>query len=201
MPRTGTNRQHGLREEVLNIKLAELLSRSGLLSVPESILSEVAGRRLPDVAIGDYWGVRVILEGRIAERANVKDTLERDCLRRIEEGIAAIAIGIMYPPELRYSDWATLEQAMRTTTLRIKVFTEAGRGEWVDSDLEGLSAVLRRAYESLVHEDVVNAAVEELRQSIEVASRELSGSPGTAERLRDLLVIPRGQKVDQNDEQ
>jgi len=200
MPRTGVERQQGLREEVLNIKLAELLSRSGLISVPESILSEVAGRRLPDIAIGDYWGVRVVLEGRIADRANVQDTLERDCLKRIEEGIAAIAIGIIYPPNLRYSDWATLEQTLRTTTLRIKVFSEAGRGEWTDSDIEGLSAILRRAYESLVHEDVVNAAVEELRQSIEVASRELSSSPGTAERLRDLLVIPRRQRVDQNAE-
>jgi len=60
--------------------------------------------------------------------------------------------------------------------------------------------VLRRAYESLVHEDAINAAVEELRQSIEDASRQFSGSPGTAERLRNLLVIPRKQEVDENEE-
>jgi len=193
-------RSQGLREEVLNVKLAELLSRSGLLSVPESILSEDARRRLPDVIIGDYWGVRVVLEGRIADRPNVQVTLENDCLRRIEEGIAAIAIAVRYPRELRYSDWATLERKLRTVTFRIKVFSEVGAGEWIDSNLEGLSAVLRRAYESLVHEDIVNASVEELRQSIEVASRQLAGSPGTAGRLRNLLVVPRRQEVDQNDE-
>jgi len=198
--RRSADRPQGLREEVLNVKLAELLSRSGLLSVPESILSEDARRRLPDVAIGDYWGVRVVLEGRIADRPNVQVTLENDCLRRIEEGIAAIAIAVRYPRELRYSDWATLEQKLRTATFRIKVFSEVGAGEWIDSDLEGLSAVLRRAYESLVHEDIVNASVEELRQSIEVASRQLAGSPGTAGRLRNLLVVPRRQEVDQNDE-
>jgi len=201
MPKTGRNREPRLREEVLNIKLAELLSRSGLLSVPESILSEGIGRRSPDITIGDYWGVRVVLEGRIADQANVHNTLEADCLRRIEEGIAAIAIGIIYPPELRRAEWATLEQTLRKSTLRIKVFSEARIGEWVDSDLEGLSAVLRRAYESLVHEDIVNTAVEELRQSIEAASRDLSRSPGTAERLRNLLVMPYGKEVDQVDEQ
>lgn len=200
MSMTGVDENPRLREEVLNIKLAELLSRSGLLSVPESIISESAGRRLPDIIIGDYWGIRVVLEGRVADQANVERTLERDCLRRIEEGIATIAIGIVYPPELRYSAWATLEQTLQTITFRIKVFSEAERGEWIDSDLDGLSAVLRRAYESLVHEDAVNAAVEELRQSIEDASRQFSGSPGTAERLRNLLVIPRKQEVDENEE-
>jgi hypothetical protein len=189
-----------LREEVLNVKLAELLSRSGLLSVPESILVEEAGRRLPDVLIGDYWGVRVVLEGKVDDRANVKAALEADCIRRIEEGIASIVIGILYPSKLRNSDWANLEQVLLTTTLRIKVFSEAGRGDWADSNLDGLSAVLRRAYESLVQEDVVNSAVDELRQSIETASRQLSMSPGTEARLRELLVLPRRQEDERNDE-
>lgn len=191
----------GLREEVLNVKLAELLSRSGLLSVPESIVSVGTGRRMPDIAIGDYWGVRVVLEGRIADRANVERTLEQDCLRRIEEGIAAIAIGIIYPSELRHSAWATLEQTLQKVAFRIKIFSEAETGQWTNSDLDGLSEVLRRAYESLVHENAVDAAVEELRQSIEVASRQLSGSPGTAERLRSLLVVPRKREVDESEGQ
>ncbi len=189
-----------LREEVINVKLAELLSRSGLLSVPEAILIEEAGRRLPDVLIGDYWGVRVVLEGRFEDRANVKTTLEADCIRRIEEGIASIVIGILYPSKLRNSDWTNLEQVLLTITLRIKVFSEAEQGDWADSNLDGLSAILRRAYESLVQEDVVNLAVDELRQSIETASRQLSMSPGTEARLRELLVLPRRQEDEQNDE-
>jgi len=182
-----------LREEVLNVKLAELLSRSGLLSVPESILTEEARRRLPDVLIGNYWGVRVVLEGRTDNRANVKTTLETDCIRRIEEGIASIVIGILYPPELRNSDWANLDQIFLSTTFQIKVFSEAEQGDWINSNLDGLSATLRRAYESLVQEDVVNLAVEELQQSIETASRELAMSPGTERRLRELLVLPQRQ--------
>ena len=200
MSSTESNQNPGLREEVLNVKLAELLSRSGLLSVPESIVSQRAGRRLPDIAIGDYWGVRVVLEGRIADRANVEQTLEKDCLKRIEEGIAPIAIGVVYPSKLRHSAWATLEQTLRAATFRIKIFSEAEIGQWLNSDLEGLSEVLRRAYQSLVHEDAVNVAVEELRQSIEASSRHLSGSPGTAERLRSLLIVPRKKEVVESEE-
>ena len=200
MSRTGAGEPSSLREEVLNVKLAELLSRSGILSIPESILSETGQRRMPDITVGDYWGVRVVLEGRTADQRAVFEQLERDCVRRVEEGIAAIAIGVAYPPELRHSEWSKLEQTLQEVTFRIKVFSEAGEEGWVDSDFEGLSAILRRAYESLVNEDVVSTSVEELRQSIEVASRELSGSPGTAGRLRNLLIIPSEQEVDQDDQ-
>jgi hypothetical protein len=58
--------EYGLREEVLNVKLAELLSRTGLISVPESIVHEGTGKRLPDVTVADYWGVKVVIEGKIA---------------------------------------------------------------------------------------------------------------------------------------
>lgn len=192
----GTRGQPGLREEVLNVKLAELLSRRGLLSVPESIISEKARRRMPDITIGDYWGVRVVLEGRIGGQRVIIEQLERDCAQRIEEGIAAIAIVVIYPPNLRHCEWEHLEQTLTEVTFQIKVFSETGEGEWVKSNLDGLSAILRRAYESLVNEDVVNASVEELRQTIEVASRMLSGSPGTAGRLKDLLILPSEQEAE-----
>jgi hypothetical protein len=173
-----------------------LLSRSGILSVPESIVSTGSKRRLPDVLIADYWGVRVILEGKIDEKANVKAKLESDCRKRIDEGLASIVIGVLYPPELRTSTWSDLEQIFLTTTFSIKVFSETERGDWTNSKLEGLSEVLRRAYESLVQEDVVNAAVDELRESIEAVTRDLSTSSGTAKRLSEILIIPKGEELE-----
>jgi hypothetical protein len=201
MPKVRGNGHHGLREEVLNVKLAELLSRSGLLSVPETILSLEGGKRLPDVIIGDYWGVRVVLEGRVSDKANVLDTLERDCLKRIEEGIAAIVIGVMYPPDIRYSDWRELEDDLRKAILKLKVFSEGQSTDWMDSDLKGLSEILQRAYESLVREDTVNSAVDELRQAIEESSQDFSGAPGTARRLGDFLVTPYREEEEENDDE
>lgn len=191
-------RLSALREEVLNVKLAELLSRSGILSVPESIIRMGNKRRLPDVLIANYWGVRVILEGRTNDKANIKATLESDCLKRIEEGLASLVIGVLYPVELKTTAWEALEQAFLSTIFSIKVFSEVEQGDWATSNLEGLAALLRRAYESLVREDVVNAAVEELGESIEIATRDLAMSPGTAERLREILIIPKGEESEQD---
>jgi hypothetical protein len=154
-------------------------------------------RRLPDVLIANYWGVRVVIEGKINDSANIKAALERACIKRIEEGIASIVIGVLYPPELRTVDWANIEQVFLATAFSIKVFSETEQGDWTSSKLDGLSAVLRRSYESLVQEDVVTAAVDELRDSIETATGDLALSPGTAERLREILVLPKRQEPEQ----
>jgi hypothetical protein len=187
----------GFREEVLNVKLAEILSLTGLLSIPESIVKEGEGKRLPDVTMGDYWGVRVVIEGKIADKVNARELLEKDCLRRIEEGIAALAVGIVYPSALRHANWVSLEQDLQRATFQVKVYSEGGGNEWIETNIEGLSATLRRAYESLVKEDVVNAAVDELRQGIEAAAVALSSSQGTAERLKGLLMQPTRQETEE----
>lgn len=83
---------------------------------------------------------------------------------------------------------------MRRATLVIKVYSEAGQIGWLDSNYSGLSATLRTAYENLVREDVVNQAVEELGGSIEDAAADLATSPGTAQRLRNLLVLPSSEE-------
>ncbi len=106
----------------------------------------------------------------------------------------------MYPPELRTADWANIEHIFLTTTFSIKVFSETEQGDWTSSSLDGLSAVLRRSYESLVQEDVVNAAVDELKESIETATSDFALSPGTAERLREILILPKHQETEQDDE-
>lgn len=98
------------------------------------------------------------------------------------------------------ADWANLEQIFLATAFSIKVFSETEQGDWTSSNLDSLSAVLRRSYESLVQEDVVNAAVDELRESIETATGDLALSPGTADRLREILILPKRQEPEQDDE-
>jgi hypothetical protein len=174
----------------LNVKLAELLSRSGILSVPESIIRVGKTRRLPDVLVGNFLGMRVVLEGKIFDKKNAVKILENDCKKRIQEGIAGLAIGILYPPELRNVDWSEIERELMEKTLRIRIFSESDEGNWTNSDIDGISAMLRRTYDSLITEDVVNNSVDELRESIEEAAQQLSISPGTAGRLKEILILP-----------
>jgi hypothetical protein len=180
------------REEVLNVKLAELLSQDGIISVPETIIKQGKSRRLPDVIVGDYLGTRIVIEGR-TDGSTIKESLDEDCERRLEEGIAALIMGVVYPTQLRNSEFAKLDENMRNAEMQLKVYTEAGHIGWLVSDFSGLSSTLRTAYEALVREDVVNEAVMELSDSIEDASSRLS-SPGTEERLRELLVVPSGEE-------
>jgi hypothetical protein len=180
------------REEVLNVKLAELLSKQNIISVPETIISGPEGKRLPDVIIADYWGVRVVLEGKVGELPSVRDALEKKCRERIEEAIGSISIGVVYPPAIRATPWPELERALASAQLKVKIFTATSREEdWSDSDVNGLSEILRRAYENLVAEDIVDEAVVLLRNAIEVSAGALSQFPATEGRFREILVVPK----------
>jgi hypothetical protein len=179
------------REEVLNVKLAELLSRQKIISVPETIIAASQGRRLPDVIIADYWGVRVVLEGKVSDTPHAQELLDKMCKERVEEAIGSIAIAVIYPSEVRSASWQNLEVALSAAHFRIKVYTATTEGDWSDSTFGDLSDILRRAYESLVAEDVVNKAVDMLGNSIEIAADALSRSKGTEGRFREILVVPK----------
>jgi hypothetical protein len=179
------------REEVLNVKLAELLSRRQIVSIPETLVTTPEGRRLPDVIIGEYWGVRVVIEGKVGEHSGIQENLEGICRRRIEEGIGAISIGVIYPPEIRTTKWRDLDETLANARLRIRVFTATRDSEWAESDLDGLSEILRRAYENLVAEDVVDKAVALLGNTIESTAQALAAYRGTEGRLREILIVPK----------
>ncbi len=190
----------GVREEVLNVKLAELLSKRGIVSVPETILKLGVKKRLPDIVITDYHGLRVVLEGKIYTKSSFRNQLEIQCSQRLEERVAIMVIGVIYPDSLRYSTGSTIEKELSKCKLELKVFSEVGTTPWITSDVEGLSEILRRVYDQLVREDIVNSTVDELRECIEFSSMNFSSSPGLEERLRELLIFPKTQPVDLNEE-
>jgi len=85
--------RHTFREEVINVHLAAALSRRDLDATPETIL---AGAR-PDVLIV-LAGLKLVLEGRSRTQ---RKTLMADARERVEDGVADIAIGVLYPTNLR----------------------------------------------------------------------------------------------------
>jgi hypothetical protein len=183
-----------VREEVLNITLAGLLKRRGLLSVPESILQSVAGRKLPDITLADLWGVRIVIEGRNFTNPAAKRSLFNDAKKRVEEGISPICLAVLYPPELREIDADTdLDAAIEDATLIVRVISEGGEGEWAETNVDGIVEILRRSYELLVNEDVVASSVGSLEVAIESASANIAAVKAAPARLRKLLGIPEGK--------
>ena len=154
----------GFREEVLNVKLAELLSNRGIISVPETILRLEGKNRLPDLMITDYNGLRVVLEGKINSGSSFRNQLEKECNQRLDEGICMMVIGVIYPESLRYSTWSIIEKELSECSLELKVFSEVGETPWISSDVEGLSEIenddLKKKGEQTlirVHETHINA--------------------------------------------
>lgn len=182
-----------VREEVLNVLMAELLSERGLLSVPEIIRRSIrsSSRRLPDVTIGDIRGVRVVIEGRVDASSGVRESLIEDAARRVEEGIAPICLAILYPSSVRSAaSLSELRKNLANAQLTVNVVWEGGRGDWASGSLDDLTDILRRSYELLTGEDMVAVAASELNEAIEVASESIAAAAGTPGKLRALLGIP-----------
>jgi hypothetical protein len=188
-----SSRHFRVREEVLNVRLAELLTKRGLLSIPETIIKGVLnqGRNLPDITLADLWGVRIVIEGRTLTTAATKRSLFADAKKRVEQGISPICLAVLYPENLREVDAETnIASALERSTLTVRVISEGGDGEWTDSTVDGLVEILHRSYELLVNDDVVVSAVGSLESSIEEASTQFAAIPAAPARLRKLLGIP-----------
>jgi hypothetical protein len=181
-----------VREEVLNVLLAELLERHGLWSVPESIRRGAGGEhRLPDVTLADLWGVRIILEGKIHDTEGERRRVFLAAKRRVEEGLCPICVAVLYPPALRAAgSLAALRRALETATLQIRVVSEGDDGAWADATLGSMVEAVRRGYELLVREDVVAHAVAELDGALDRTADVIGAGRGTTERLADMLGIP-----------
>jgi hypothetical protein len=186
-----------VREEVLNVVLAGLLEDRGLLSIPETIRRSISGRekRLPDVTLGDLWGVRIIIEGRINTDAGTPASLLEDARKRVEEGLCPICLAVLYPPEVAdIESIPRLKKSIEKATLKALVCSEGDADEddktWMETSVDGLTEILRRSYELLVSEDVVITTATDLEESIESASQVFASSSATPKRIRKLLGIP-----------
>ncbi len=179
------------REEVLNVILADVLARRGLLTLPETIRRSVGrGRRLPDIMVADLWGVRTVIEGRTETGSAVQVSLLKDARARVQEGIAPICLAILYPPALRETEsLRQLRRELARVTFKIRVVSEVDEGAWAPARLDDIAEALRRTYELLVTEDVVAVAAAEIHSAIEAASESLLAAPASPSRLQAILGI------------
>ena len=185
---------YDVREEVVNVALAELLEQRGLLSIPETIRRSVArknDRQLPDIIVADLLGIRIVIEGRFDNGKSSRDSLLRDSKERVDQGISPVCLAALYPPELRSTEsLPKLRKKLENTTLEIRIISESGDGEWSQGTVDDIADALRHSYELLIGDDVVLSSVEELEKAIEFSSELFVHSKGLKVRFRDVLGIP-----------
>jgi len=175
----------GYRQEVFNVLLAQLLQERGVIAAPENVLrlpERGPARRMPDVLV-EFHGLRTVIEGEVSDQPEARDRALNSARRRVEEGIAYIGIGVVYPAELRQADYAALKGELARSELDIAIITEAGESGFVHGDLNQLERTLREAYNRLLQEDVVAEAVAALDAGVENFAGAVESKKGTIGKL------------------
>lgn len=182
--------KQGYRQEVFNVLLAQLLQERGVVSAPEDVLVTKSGgsRKMPDVLV-DFSGLRTAIEGEVSDQPNAEARALDSARKRVEDGIAHIGIGVVYPSSLRQVAFADLKGQLSACALRIAVVTEAGETGFTEGSVDDLADILRRTFDQLVKEDVVAQAVAALEGGIEIFAGVVSSSSATVLRVADALGI------------
>jgi hypothetical protein len=159
---------------------------------------------MPDVLV-DFQGLRLAIESEYAS-SGAEDKASKAALRRVEEGIAHVGMALIYPSTLRTAtgDAENLRKLLTSETLRYAIITESEaviqislpfvRAKdpiipFVKGNLDELGDSLRRSYDQLVKDDVLNRAVTLLEQGIESFTLSMAPQPAATGRFMTALGI------------
>jgi len=200
-----------VREENLNVMLAELLAESGLKAIGEVRLR----RRMPDVML-DVNGIRIILEGK---KPGNRAVLREQAVKRIEEGLADIVVMVEYvkiplPSKLSLTQ-IDIKNALLRGTFNIGVLTFielAGLEKWMpiaprrlrsefyeSVGFSDLLAHIMTAYDYVVREDIIGPVVNKIDELLNNFSRMVLVSGVNVERLKKVLELE-GERDEREEE-
>jgi hypothetical protein len=176
------------REEVLNVELARILQKQGLVSYPETRERTSHGRTvLPDVLVL-YQGLRTIIEGKLEDQPDAQDNVHRQAYNRVTDGLAHISIAVIYPATLRIVK-DKVRQALYSSKLQFEVITEFGSQGWSTAKVSDLGDILRRTFEQATKQDLVYETAKGIEETLNEFALVIYASEGTTERFREVLGI------------
>jgi hypothetical protein len=190
-----TDGQSRQREEVLNVTLASCIAARGLAAAPETITRR---HEMPDV-IATFRGLRCVIEGKSGDVQNARQVVAGDARKRVEQGVAHLAIAVVYPREMRSTPFSRLLAAMNAAVLDFMVYTENGPGDWRAGGVDAILEELRRAHETIVRDDAVTRAVQKLNLGMGVVANALVSSAAVCDRLIEVLGIGEAEEIDASD--
>jgi hypothetical protein len=176
------------REEVLNVLLAQCICESGQAADPENSLQAGGKREIPDVILS-LQGLNCAIEGKGEWSAGARDEVSTQAGDRVRNGVAQIAVGVVYPTELRDAPLEETKKQLPMLTLPFRVVTEADEGTWQEGKLDDILAELRRAHEVLAADDVVERSVRILNIGMERLVTIVKGNPASVERAAAILGV------------
>jgi hypothetical protein len=196
----------GYREEVFNVLLALLLHERGVVTAPEQSLRQAIEQRrhVPDVLVV-YRGLRTVIEGKVADKADANEKALEQARDRVNSGVAHVGIALLYPAAIRkILSFSELQGFLSSCTFKVAVCSETGETGWTEGGIDYLADVLRCTFEQLVREDAVVKAVDVLNAGIEEFARLVFTSPATVNRAAGILGIhevPKRSRKESMDEE
>lgn len=162
------------REEVLNTLLVSELNSLGGLFVAEE-----RGRGGAPDGNGSWYGMSVVIECKYDTERKARDELENQIKQRLDSGIAAVGIEVLYPSELRLSSRDPAKD-LRSSTLNVRLRTREGDlTDWMNvAGVSGVAEKLDLARSFLVGGDAVVRSVEQLSEVVERLAKAIGRQPG-----------------------
>lgn len=192
------------RQEVLNVILAQLLNKRGVIAAPEQILKKpMESIKLPDVLV-DFNGLRLIIEAEF-EGAGAEQKAYKSAKQRVESALAHIAFAVIYPAKLKTCKFSSIERTLEGAKLRFALVTEVildpvqqelfkeGIPQFYSGSINELASSLRQSYEQLVRDETLENVVNMLQADIESFASAVWTKRGPLGRLAEILNV--GQSV------
>jgi len=199
-----------LREENLNIMLAELLAEKGLKALGEVILRKRGRRPEPDVLIM-LNGVRIVIEGK---RLGMWNELVQQCQERLDNNVCDICVMVEYidiktgklsPTQL------DIKQALLNSKFNIGFLSYIDRialDRWMqvaakpeqyqDVGFDDLLTYLMSVYSRVVREDIIEPVIKRMDEVLKEFSSNLL-TIINLERLKESLEL-RKKEGEESDE-
>jgi hypothetical protein len=191
----------GVREENLNVMLAELLAERGLRALGEVVLRQGRRRPEPDVLI-ELNGIRIVIEGR---KPGTWSELTRLCEQRLDDGICDLCVMVEYvdvKPEGLVPTQLDIKNALLKGKFNIgfvSYIDRVGLGRWLgitpsperyeNIGFDELLTYIMNAYSKVIQEDAIEPVIERINQVLGDFAKEVSLIIGDVERLKQVLEL------------
>ena len=190
----------GLREENLNVMLAELLAEKGLKALGEVILRKGGKRPEPDVLIV-LNGVRIVIEGK---KLGMWDELVQKCQERLDNNVCDICVMVEYSDiKPVYSAYTQLDikQALLRSKFNIGFLSYLDRvgldrrisvpskpEPYRDMGFDDLLSYLMSAYGRVVREDILEPVIRRMDEVLREFASNLTSTINLG-RLREVMEL------------
>jgi len=189
-----------VREENLNVTLAELLAEKGLKALGEVILRKKGARPEPDVLI-ELNGVRIVLEGK---KPGMWDTLVANCQDRLDNNMCDLCVMVEYADykvKKLLPNQADVKESLLRSQFNIGFLSyidRAGLDKWTgipskpeqykDVGFDDLLTYLMSAYSRVVSVDIIDPVIKKMNEVLGDFAVEMSIAVNV-ERLKDVLEL------------